>query len=161
MKINKWDTSTVKNIKAGIQPAGHLWPFLMAYLWYLDTLGDIFGHWFKPAALNVKTQSYKRNPSDATLQLRCRYNQQQLSSNNGTWADLTRVSVLRGHEWKPFTLVQHISVLKSHFCHTCLLLEGSDTEQRWATLMTSFTASLTDESLSLSCKQTHQLVPLW
>lgn len=44
MKMNKWDTSTVKNIKAGIHPAGHLWPFLMAYLWYLDTLGDIFGH---------------------------------------------------------------------------------------------------------------------
>ncbi len=163
--MNKCDASTVKNIKAGIHPAGHLWPFLMAYLRYLDTLGDIFGHWFQPAALNVKAKSYKLNPSDANLHLRCRYNQQQFIFNNGTWADLTRVSELRGgHEWKPFTLVQHISVLKSlksHFCHTCLLLEGSDTEQWLATLMTSFTASLTNESLSLSCKQTHHLVPLW
>lgn len=146
----------LKNIKAGIHHAGHF---------YLVTFCDIFGHWFQPTVLNVKTKSYKLNPSDATFQLRCRYNQQQFSSNNGTWADLTRVSELRGgHEWKPFTLVQHISFLKSlksHFCHTCLLLEGSDTEQRWATLMTSFTASLTDESLSLSCKQTHHLVPLW
>lgn len=84
------------------------------------------------------------------------------SSVNGTWADLYQSLRAERRTWvKSIHFHPAHLCLKSHFCHTCLLFERSDTKRRWATPMTSFTASLTDESLSLSCKQTHHLVPLW